>query len=109
MNTALSSAREMFQLSNEALDIESKCQLLEDASKLYMHAADRVDDGNAKRAIEYLSTNCLFQAKMLKLSGSVIDIKHDEASSSEGMSLYSNRLLLLAHKNREMKLKEVRT
>lgn len=104
---ALSNARELFLLSSEASEVQSKYQLLEEASRLYTEAADLVDDGNAKRAIQYLSNNCLFQAHILKINGPVIDIKTDDAS--EGLaSLYSNRLLLLAHKNREMRLKDVR-
>jgi len=104
---ALSSARELFLLSSEALEVQSKCQLLEEASRLYIEAADLVDDGNAKRAITYLSNNCLFQAHILKHTGPVVDIKMDDAN--EGLvSLYSNRLLLLSHKNREMRLKDVR-
>jgi hypothetical protein len=104
---ALSKARELFLLSSEASELQSKCQLLEEASRLYIEAADLVDDGNAKRAIKYLSNNCLFQAHISKLTGPVVDIKLDDPS--EGLaSLYSNRLLLLAHKNREMRLKDVR-
>jgi len=108
MSTALSSARDLFLLSSEASDVQSKCQLLEEASRLYIEAADMVDDSNAKRAIIYLSNNCLFQARMMELSGPVVDIKQDDDDASDELSLFSNRLLLLAHKNREMRLKDVR-